>query len=480
MVGPTPGAASSTGDQPFKETILQLFRNQHSLMTRMAKQMASIQGNIQNISRNELILDSLASNITEFAYNLKKGSSFDAWFSRYADLFEKDASKLDDDAKVRLLLRKLNPAAHVRYTSFILPKLSKEYSFEETVAKLKTIFGSPVSTFHRRYQCLQTTKDENEDFISYSCKVNRACVDFKLQEKLVKEDQFKCLIFVCGLRLPKDADIRMRLLSKINETQDITLEEVVEECKSLINLKKDTVLIGSQSSPTVGAATTHAVRANSPNGRHHKKEKFGGKKSDTPKTPCWSCGGMHFSSQCTFKNHRCHECGRTGHKDGYCSCFTTKSGSRKKQQSHKKYASKIVTVKKVNRSRRYVETAINGVPVELQLDSGSDITIISKQNWINVGAPKTSPPDCKVQTASGEKLGIAAMFRASYTINGTQKEGSDLMDEFGLWDIPFSSFCKLVSSPQPDQQVLELKEKFPDVFKNRMGLCTKKQVHLTL
>ncbi|XP_062538009.1 uncharacterized protein K02A2.6-like [Armigeres subalbatus] len=156
---------------------------------------------------------------------------------------------------------------------------------------------------------------------------------------------------------------------------------------------------------------------------------------------------MHFSSQCTFKNHRCHECGRTGHKDGYCYCFASKSGSRRKQQNNKKYASKIVTVKNVNRSRRYVETAINGVPVELQLDSGSDITIISKQNWINVGAPQTSPPNCKVQTASGQKLGIAAMFRASYTINGTQKEGSDLMDEFGLWDVPFSSFLHLTLKP---------------------------------
>lgn len=175
-------------------------------MTRMAEQMANIQGNVQNTSRNELVLDSLASNITEFAYDLESGCSFDAWFSRYADLFEKDASKLDDDAKVRLLLRKLNPAAHERYTSFILPKLSREFSFDETVAKLKTIFGSPVSTFHRRYQCLQTAKDENEDFISYSCKVNRACVDFKLQE--LKEDQFKCLIFVCGLKSPKDADQR--------------------------------------------------------------------------------------------------------------------------------------------------------------------------------------------------------------------------------------------------------------------------------
>ncbi|XP_055523226.1 uncharacterized protein K02A2.6-like [Wyeomyia smithii] len=87
----------------------------------------------------------------------------------------------------------------------------------------------------------------------------------------------------------------------------------------------------------------------------------------------------------------------------------------------------------------------------MQLDSDSNITIISKQNWINVGEPRTSPPDC-----------------------------SDLMNEFGLWDVPFSSFCKLVGSKQPNQQVVDLKANFLDVFTSCMGRCTKTQIHLTL
>lgn len=57
------------------------------------------------------------------------------------------------------------------------------------------MFGTLVSIFHRRYQCLQTAKEENEDFISYSCKVNRACVNFMLGE--LREEQFKYLIFGC-------------------------------------------------------------------------------------------------------------------------------------------------------------------------------------------------------------------------------------------------------------------------------------------
>ncbi|XP_058836808.1 uncharacterized protein K02A2.6-like [Topomyia yanbarensis] len=72
------------------------------------------------------------------------------------------------------------------------------------------------------------------------------------------------------------------------------------------------------------------------------------------------------------------------------------------------------------------------------------------------------------------------MFRATYTIGGTQQKGSDLMDEFGLWDVPFSSFWKLVGSQQSDQQIVELKAKFPAMSTNRMGLCTATQVRLTL
>ncbi|XP_062711901.1 uncharacterized protein K02A2.6-like [Aedes albopictus] len=466
---------SGGGEQPFKETILQILSNQQALMTQLSQQVSAIQGNVQNANRNELILDSLATNITEFAYDLEKGCSFDAWFSRYADLFEKDAAQLADDAKVRLLLRKLNPSAHERYTSFILPKLSKEFTFEETVAKLKIIFGTPVSTFHRRYQCLQTMKDEDEDFISYSCKVNKACVDFKLQE--LKEDQFKCLIFVCGLKSSKDSDIRMRLLSRMNETSDMTLEKIVEECKSLINLKRDTVLIGGKP-PSSTVVASNAVRT-----QPNRKEKPNRAKDQAPKTPCWSCGGMHFSSQCNFKDHKCRDCGRTGHKEGYCSCFSSKprpKPGKGKQGNWNKHSTKIVVVKNVTRSRRYVETTINGVPVNLQLDSGSDITIISRQNWVKIGAPKTSPPDCEVQTASGDKLGIDAMFRANISISGDQREGSDLLDEFGLWDVPFSSFCKLVDTKQEDHQVAELKSKFPTVFTGQLGLCSKMQVHLSL
>ncbi|XP_035895371.1 uncharacterized protein LOC118516598 isoform X5 [Anopheles stephensi] len=62
----------------------------------------------------EQILDSLARNITEFRFEAEAGLTFEAWYSRYEDLFVSDAARIDDAAKVRMLMRKLGSMEHER------------------------------------------------------------------------------------------------------------------------------------------------------------------------------------------------------------------------------------------------------------------------------------------------------------------------------------------------------------------------------
>lgn len=101
----------------------------------------------------EAILDSLANNVKEFRYDPESSVTFSAWYKRYEDLFEKDASRLDESVKVRLLMRKLGMSEHERYVSFILPKAPKDFSFAETVKKLNSLFGASESVISRRYRC---------------------------------------------------------------------------------------------------------------------------------------------------------------------------------------------------------------------------------------------------------------------------------------------------------------------------------------
>ena len=75
-------------------------------------------------------------------------TNFEAWYSRYEGLFLDDAKRLNDGAKLRLLLRKIGVTEHERYISSIMPKQLKDFDFKNTVEKLKKLFGDRESIVH--------------------------------------------------------------------------------------------------------------------------------------------------------------------------------------------------------------------------------------------------------------------------------------------------------------------------------------------
>ncbi|XP_053661796.1 uncharacterized protein LOC128710954 [Anopheles marshallii] len=192
----------------------------------------------------EQIVDLLAGNIKEFCYDPETKVTFAGWYARYEPLFEKDAEKLDDDAKVRLLLRKLGLAEHERYCSYIMPRKVNDFNFETTVRSMKVLFGSQESKVSQRFKCLQLSKDATEDYVMFACRVNKSTVEAELAG--LSEEALKCLIFVCELKDENDSDIRMRLLRRIEERNDVTLGQLTEQCQMLTNLRNDTAALGEQ------------------------------------------------------------------------------------------------------------------------------------------------------------------------------------------------------------------------------------------
>ncbi|XP_065095462.1 uncharacterized protein K02A2.6-like [Ochlerotatus camptorhynchus] len=426
-VPPNAGAGQMPQPPNIQDQVMQILTNQQMLMAEMAQQLAATQVAIRNLSPDERVLDSLSSNMAEFVYDKDNGHTFDAWFSRYVDLFDKDAWNLDDAAKVRLLLRKLSPPDHERYNSFIL--------------------------------------EDSDDYLAYSCKVNKACVDFKLSE--LTEEQFKCLIYVCGLKGKQDAEIRMRLINKFNEAVDLTLQQVVEQCNSLVNLKQDAVLVENPSS------VVNAVAYNKwPKSRHQSavSNSFHPHQREQPKTPCWSCGGMHYKKDCRFRDRKCNECGKVGHREGYCACFQSRASSNASTHTaskRKRPSTKTVTIHNSSQGRKFVELQVNNVPLRLQLDTGSDIYLISHRSWIKMGQPKTKPTVCTARTASGHPLKLVAEMWCSISLNNVTKEGK--------WFVAAPNV-----SAQPNQSLATLQAKFPEVFSSKVGLCTKAPVKLVL
>ncbi|KER31443.1 hypothetical protein T265_02351 [Opisthorchis viverrini] len=151
-------------------------------------------------------LDSVAKNIAEFHYDPDVGLTFDSWFRRYEDIFNGKRKHKDGAWRMRILFRKLGTTEHTRYSDFILPKNTRDPSFDKTVLQLSVIFGGRSSLFNICYQCIRLAKKESEDYITYAGRVNLECEQFKLST--MTEDQFKCLISICGLQSHSDSDIR--------------------------------------------------------------------------------------------------------------------------------------------------------------------------------------------------------------------------------------------------------------------------------
>ncbi|PIO56101.1 reverse transcriptase [Teladorsagia circumcincta] len=124
-------------------------------MEEMFKTMAATPAGTR-ASTTEFVTNSLSARLPEFTYDPENGCTFDVWYNRYEDVITQDGATLDDAAKARLIVSKLDAAAFARFTNHILPKKPAEVSVQDTVKTLQELFGHNTSIFARRYTYLRT------------------------------------------------------------------------------------------------------------------------------------------------------------------------------------------------------------------------------------------------------------------------------------------------------------------------------------
>ncbi|XP_040160528.1 uncharacterized protein LOC120898562 isoform X2 [Anopheles arabiensis] len=486
-----PVSAPSQFVQPPSQTGSAVVDNAVLLQTlKMMQQLMAQQISQPVVTPNfnpEQATEALANSIMEFRFDPEAGITFRTWFSRYEELFNEDACRLSDAAKVRLLLRKLGAAEHDRYLSFILPRRSNEFSFKETIAKLAVLFDVQESLISKRYRCLQLTRKPEEDLLTYACRVNKSCVEFELSK--LDEEQLKCLLFVCGLREERDVEVRTRLLAKIEDREQITLQQLSEDCSRIAALKRDSAMIQENERQVLALHNNNNTKilnnhtkANNSSFQHRQfprrnnfqrySKQHPPARNTQPSRPCWLCGDRHWVQDCEYKSHTCQDCGIEGHREGHCN-----TASRFGKFGHSPSAeAKIVTVNAcaVAVNRKYVNVLINGKNARLQLDTRSDITIINRPMWKSLGEPLLNACEIRTKTVSGANLHIDGEFEGIITVGGNTKTatirvahvnllllGADVIESFNLGSVPMNAYCESVSTTTPIAKSLE----YPSVFK---------------
>ena len=439
------------------------------------------------------LMDKLSNSISEFSFDTNKGITFGVWYNRHEDIFLVEGKDLDDAARVRLLLRKLNPVAYEKYAAYILPKNVRDNSFEQSVKTLKDMFGFQDSIFSLRYNCFKLVKTPQEDIISYAARVNQVCEQSQIFD--MSPDQFKCLVFVCGLQSHADVEVRMKSLALLEDDSNQSVNKLVKAAQRLMTLKHDTSLVEDNSVQSVNAVHTKQKFQNDLHQRENKK---------IPKSPCWNCGELHYSKFCEFKHHKCNQCNKFGHKDGFCKRPIQKKTSYKKNRNYQQSPkSNMVEIKQVSHSKRrkYVNVNIktnvqdSGTDVKLQVDTASDISIIGKSTWIRLGKPGSLCHHQNATSASNNKIKLIAEFDCQVWLKGDVQKchiyvveydtlsilGTDLLDAFKMWDKPLNSICCQVTKPKIDQDAIsKLKTKYSSIFQDTPAKCVKTKVQLQL
>ncbi|RCN39739.1 retroviral aspartyl protease [Ancylostoma caninum] len=409
---------------------------------------------------------------------------------RHADIFTVDAKSLDEATRVRLLLHKLDAPSYEKYVNYILPQTPQEVKFDDAISTLKDLFGPQQSLFSTRYTCLKLAKDPKDDFATYAGRVNRECTKFKLAE--CNENQFKCLIFVCGLQSSEDAFIRLKFLDKIESDPNCTIQILAEECKRLLNLRHDTKMIEN------GSPAVHSVKQflSSRQGQQKVNSKTNAQATQPeipprlPPSACWFCGEMHFIKDCLIDiiNVPAAELSDTK-KDTATHTNADPNDSAPPVQMVAQQGRRI----NCNQYRRYATVKVDDQPINFQVDSASDLTVINKETWQRIGEPELKPPSLIAHSASGDRIQLLGQRQCTYSFHDASAQGtfyvantpSNLLGAEWIAKMGIYALMDCLPSTDPGQQAevnssiadqtnnnvaKQLQRDYPHAFSDKLGL----------
>jgi transposase InsO family protein len=400
------------------------------------------------------------------------------------------ANNVHNDKKVAVTISLIGKHAYSTLKDLCLPEAPSTKTFEAICTLLKDHYQPKVTVVAESFKFYQTVQTSAETVTEFASKLKRASAKCNFGTHLPRalRDQF-----VIGVR---SQTTKKKLLADDKSFEDCQKIAIADEMAE----REAKCFEREASSTSVNAVRDDhktTLRSRPQNRRplspRHRENKF----------TCYRCGSnQHGSSTCRHTKTVCRYCKKEGHLEVVCfkkqrdekkkvhvvetAQYDTDNASEEEQgnETGTLYHVYCTTANK-SPSTYKVTVGINKVPVTMEIDTGSSVTLMTKTDFLKThsSCDSLTPPTVILTGYGGSKINCIGEKDVKVTV-GNQEDtvtvrvvdavgpsllGRDLMAKFTL---PWQSIFKVMTTEE------NIFEQYPLLFEKGVGKLTEQQVNL--
>ena len=355
----------------------------------------------------------------------------DNYLERLDNFFE--ANQIPAERQAPSLLSLVGPKVYKLLKSLTAPDQPKDKTFEELCTTLRSHFKPKASLRTRTYRFQSRKQRDGESLQDYLANLKELSIDCEFGTDLERR---LCDGFVYGLR---NENTKVKLLAK----PAITLDQAVELAAALDQASADAKEISNQPA-AVHAVNVHKRGARPKQSSAKHKPQQQNNDGQNGQERCYRCNGKnHRHWECYFKDKSCHSCGKTGHIPRACKSSGKQSKGKfhesgpKATRKHRVHQLDHVTsdsetevlcldVNSVsqpsNANKFTVAPRINGSAVQMEIDTGSAISLITRKIYDkHFSDMKLRHTSTLLKTFSDELIQPLGCLSVSVRIHGSKR-----------------------------------------------------------
>lgn len=327
-------------------------------------------------------------------------------WSSYSERFEQFviANGLADDEKkiVAVFLTSIGSKTYNLLRNLTAPDKPSDFKWADLTKTLSEHFNPKPIVIAERFHFHKREQNDGESVAEYCAALKKSSE--RCEFKTFLEEALRDRL-VCGLR---SKQIQKRLLAE----SELTWQSAQKIAIAMESADKQANKFRPGTTTPI-SADVNALTSRSKENGNRKDQRS-----------CFRCGGSHAPQQCRFKDVSCRFCKLKGHLERVCKKKANESaGHTHNQKPQKPKPLRYVEIEESEEVRDeyslfkigqeapepsiIIPLKINGTEINLELDTGSSVSILSEQTWKSTfpGTPLHAS-NLKLKTYSGEQLKV--------------------------------------------------------------------------